>query len=160
MYACSGILFNHESPLRPARFVTQKIVGTACRIAAGSQERLKIGNISIVRDWGWAPEYVDAMWRILQQDSPDDYVIATGESHSLQEFIAYAFGQQGLDWRAHTDVDSSLFRPTDIQVSRGDPSRANAQLGWKAESFPPQIVAAMIKSELSKLHARDADSVS
>jgi GDPmannose 4,6-dehydratase len=155
MYACSGILFNHESPLRPARFVTQKIIGTACRIAEGSRERLKIGNTSIVRDWGWAPEYVDAMWRMLQQDAPDDYVIATGKSHSLQELIIYAFGQQGLDWKAHTDVDSSLFRPTDIQVSRGDPTRAIAKLGWRAESFLPQIAAAMIQSELSKLHRRD-----
>jgi GDPmannose 4,6-dehydratase len=151
LFACSGILFNHESPLRPTRFVTRKIVAAASRIAAGSRERLVVGNISIVRDWGWAPEYVDAMWRMLQRDAPGDYVIATGESHSLQDFIAYTFQHLGLDWREYTDVDRSLFRPTDIQLSYGDSSRAARDLGWAAKLHLPEVVTAMLDSDQALL---------
>lgn len=147
LFACSGLLFNHESPLRPARFVTRKIIATACRIAAGSDETLRIGNTDIVRDWGWAPEYVDAMWRILQQDQPDDYVIATGHSCSLNDFIAETFTALDLDWRDHVQVDSALFRPTDLPHSQGDPSRAAERLGWRAQKRVPEIVRAMIAAE-------------
>lgn len=150
LFACSGILFNHESPLRPTRFVTRKIVSTASRIAAGSNEKLSVGNISIIRDWGWAPEYVNAMWRMLQHDSPGDYVIATGQSHSLQDFIACTFQHLGLDWHEHTVFDHSLFRPTDIQTSRGDPSKAFEHLGWRASLRLKDISLEMISAEGSK----------
>jgi GDPmannose 4,6-dehydratase len=105
LFACTGILFNHESPLRPERFVTQKIVQAACRIASGSQERLQLGNLDVQRDWGWAPEYVMAMWQMLQQDQPEDFVIATGETNSLEDFVATAFSCVGLDWQEHVDID-------------------------------------------------------
>ena len=150
IFACSGILFNHESPLRPERFVTRKIISTACRIAAGSTEKLTIGNTSIVRDWGWAPEHIRAMWLILQQEQPDDYVIATGKSHCLEDFISFAFEHFGLDWRQHTEVDRSLFRPTDIKCSLGDPSKAASRLGWQAEYGLRDISRAMIVAEREK----------
>ncbi len=146
LHACSGVLFNHESPLRPARFVTQKVVSAARRIAKGSKERLTLGTLSIVRDWGWAPEYVEAMWRMLQQPKPRDYVIATGEAHSLEEFVAEAFGALGLDWRAHVDVDKSLGRPTDPHAVRGDPRRAAAELGWKAQTRMPALVRKLLEA--------------
>lgn len=147
LHACSGILFNHESPLRPERFVTQKIVRAAQRIAAGSREKLTLGNLNIRRDWGWAPDYVDAMWRMLQQDTPADFVIATGQSHSLQDFVAQAFSSAGLDWRDHVGSDPGLFRPTDIETSRADPSRADKILGWRATRLMPEVVALMMKTE-------------
>jgi len=147
LHACSGVLFNHESPLRPARFVTRKIVSTACRIAAGSKEKLKLGNMSIRRDWGWAPEYVDAMWRMLQQDKPEDIVIATGESHSLQEFVALAFQSLGLDWQDYVEVDESLYRPSDLMYSEGDPSKALDKLGWKAEVHFAEIIKRLVSAE-------------
>jgi GDPmannose 4,6-dehydratase len=145
LHACSGILFNHESPLRPARFVTQKVVSAARRIAGGSKERLTLGTLAIVRDWGWAPEYVDAMWRMLQQDKARDYVIATGEAHSLEEFVAEVFRALGLDWRAHVDTDKSLGRPTDPHAVRGDPRRAEKELGWRAQTRMPALVQKLIK---------------
>ena len=130
LFACTGILFNHESPLRPTHFVTQKIVKAAARIAAGAPERLCLGNIDIHRDWGWAPEYVEAMWLMLQQDVPDDFVIATGRTVSLAYFVQQAFAHFGLDWQAHVQIDKSLLRPSDIREGKGDPSKARAQLGW------------------------------
>ena len=144
LHACSGILFNHESPLRPERFVTQKIVRAAQRIASGSGERLMLGNLHIRRDWGWAPEYVDAMRQMLQQDEPADLVIATGESHSLEEFVAQAFACVDLDWREHVASDASLYRPTDIETSRADPSLAAARLGWRASTRMAAVVKAMM----------------
>jgi len=144
LFACSGILFNHESPLRPARFVTRKIVAAACRIAAGSGERLELGNIAVDRDWGWAPEYVEAMWRMLQQDAPEDYILATGETCSLREFIAAAFDAVGLDWQAHVTVNPDLFRPADIPVSRADPSRAAQGLGWTAKTRAADVARRMV----------------
>lgn len=146
IFACSGILFNHESPLRPARFVTQKIVTAACRIAAGSLEKLSLGEISVQRDWGWAPEYVEAMWRMLQQDRPDDFVIATGRTHSLQEFIELAFSAVGLDWRKHVETSRTLLRPSDILVSRADPGKAAKRLGWRASVDLSEIIARMVKA--------------
>ncbi|MFM6399750.1 MAG: GDP-mannose 4,6-dehydratase, partial [Planktothrix sp.] len=116
LFACSGILFNHESPLRPERFVTQKIVKGAVDIAAGKQEKLYLGDISIQRDWGWAPEYVQAMYLMLQQQEPDDYVIATGETYSLEKFVEVAFSCVGLNWQNYVESDSNLLRPTDIAV--------------------------------------------
>lgn len=147
LFACSGILSNHESPLRPARFVTRKIVSTACRIAAGSGERLNLGNTSVVRDWGWAGEYVDAMWRMLQTDTPEDFVIATGASYSLQDFTARVFSELGLDHTEHVDTRDDLYRPTDILVSRADPSKARDKLGWQATMAMPEVAAAMVLAE-------------
>ncbi|EIC22560.1 GDP-mannose 4,6-dehydratase [Thiorhodovibrio frisius] len=152
LFACSGILFNHESPLRPVRFVTRKIIATACRIAAGADEILSVGNTDIIRDWGWAPEYVDAMWRMLQQDQPDDYLIATGHSCSLNDLIAETFAALDLDWRDHVRVDRSLYRPTDLLRSRADPGKAAARLNWRAAMRVPEIVRAMIIAEQHDSH--------
>jgi GDPmannose 4,6-dehydratase len=143
LFACTGILFNHESPLRPTHFVTQKIVKAAARIAAGAPERLCLGNIDIHRDWGWAPEYVEAMWLMLQQDVPDDFVIATGRTVSLEYFVERAFAHFGLDWRAHVQIDQSLMRPSDIREGKGDPSKARAQLGWQARTDVDGVIHAM-----------------
>ena len=147
LFACSGILFNHESPLRPERFVTRKIILSACKIAAGKQTELHLGNISIKRDWGWAPEYVDAMWRMLQQNQPDDFVIATGESYSLQEFVETAFLELKLDWQEFVVTDSSLLRPTDLAVSKANPSKALNILNWKAKYKMKDVVSMMVKEE-------------
>ena len=147
LFACTGILFNHESPLRPARFVTRKIISTACRIAAGSLEKLRLGNLDIERDWGWAPEYVEAMWRMLQQPAPGDFVIATGASSKLSEFVDAAFLSVGLNWNDHVEIDSSFFRPTDLMVARADPSRAESLLGWKAENKVSEVVRLMMNAE-------------
>lgn len=144
LYACTGILFNHESPLRPTRFVTQKIISTARRIASGSTEKLKLGRLDISRDWGWAPEYVEAMWLMLQQDVPEDYVIATGTTVTLQEFVAEVFRCLNLDWKDHVVVDAEFLRPTDLLVSRADPSKAERQLGWKACYKVADVVKGML----------------
>lgn len=130
--ACTGILFNHESQLRPQRFVTQKIVKGACDIKNGQLDKLKIGNISISRDWGWAPEYVHAMWLMLQQESFDDFVIATGKSHTLKEFIEKTFSYFDLDYQKYVDLDEELIRPSEIFLSKADPSYAEKKLKWKA----------------------------
>lgn len=148
LFACSGILFNHESPLRPERFVTQKIVSVACRIAAGSSEKLNLGNISVRRDWGWAPEYVEAMYLMLQQEIADDYVIATGESYALQEFVEVTFSTLGLDWHEHTIIDQSLYRPTEIALGQGNPSKAMVKLGWEASYKMHDVVKMMVAARL------------
>lgn len=147
LFACSGILFNHESSLRPERFVTKKIVAAACRIAAGSREKLHLGNISIQRDWGWAPEYVEAMWLILQQDQADDFVVATGESHKLEEFVAVSFSCVGLDWHDHVVIDPDLFRPTDLSVGMGNPAKAHEKLGWRAKHGMKDVIRMMVEAE-------------
>jgi GDPmannose 4,6-dehydratase len=147
IFACSGILYNHESPLRPQRFVTRKIVSAAARIANGSGETLKLGNVSIERDWGWAPEYVDAMWRMLQRPEARDYVIATGEVNKLSDFVAAAFSEVGLDWQEHVEVDSSLLRPTDLSRGVGDPSLAAKELGWSAKYRMLDVVRMMMEAE-------------
>jgi len=144
--AYNGILFNHESPFRPDRFVTMKIVAAAARIAAGSDEKLRLGNLDIERDWGWAPDYVDGMWRVLQQDNPGDFVLATGVSHKLEDFVGRAFELAGLDWRDHVEIDASLFRPYDIGVSRANPAKAAAMLGWTAGVTFEQMVKNLFDS--------------
>lgn len=143
LFACTGILFNHESPLRPERFVTQKIIKAAQRIAAGSTEKLQLGNISIARDWGWAPEYVEAMWLMLQQDRPEDYVVATGETHTLQEFVAESFSSVGLDWEDHVVTDQSLLRPSEIMISRANPAKVRGNLGWSSEINMYDVIGKM-----------------
>ena len=149
LWACTGILFNHESPLRPPRFVTQKIISTAIRIAQGSGETLRLGRIDIARDWGWAPEYVDAMWRMLQHAQPDDYVIATGETNSLRDFVVITLRLLGLEWDDHVETQSALFRPTEIMQSVGNSDKAHAVLGWKAETKLEGVIAKMIAAEQS-----------
>lgn len=147
MYACTGILFNHESPLRPRRFVTRKIVAAAVRISRGSGETLALGNLDIERDWGWAPEYVHAMWQMLQRSTADDFVVATGRTYSLRDFVDQAFRCVGLSWRDHVVSDESLLRPTDILTARADPRKAEVELGWKAQATMPDVVRRMMEAE-------------
>jgi GDPmannose 4,6-dehydratase len=146
LFACTGILFNHESPLRPERFVTQKIIRAVKRIAQGSNEKLKLGRLDIARDWGWAPEYVDAMWRMLQQDQAQDFVIATGTTMTLEEFVKAAFDEASLNWRDHVIQDPSLFRPTDLAIGRADPSKAERMLHWQASTCGIDVVKKMYQS--------------
>ena len=148
LYACNGILFNHESPLRPLRFVTRKIISTACKIANGSKEKLKLGNLDIKRDWGWAPEYVEVMWRMMQQKDPEDYVIATGETNSLQDFCQTVFNELDLDWKKYTTVDKSQFRPSEIMVNRGSSKKAKSKLGWQAKTKMHGVIRNLIKAEI------------
>lgn len=151
LFACSGLLFNHESPLRPERFVTQKIVRSAVRIASGNQEKLTLGNLAVIRDWGWAPEYVEAMYRMLQRDQPEDFAIATGKAFSLESFVECAFSAVGLDWKHHVTVDRSLFRPSEIMAGVGDPRKAKEKLGWEAQYSMKDIVGVMVEDRLKQL---------
>lgn len=146
MHACTGILFNHESPLRLERFVTQKIVRAAARISTGSHERLQLGNLEIHRDWGWAPEYVEAMWKMVQQPVPEDLVIATGRTVSLRYFVERAFRHFGLDWTAHVSSDATLLRPSDIRYGAGNPSRAARVIGWKSTLDVDGVIAALCEA--------------
>jgi GDPmannose 4,6-dehydratase len=148
LFACNGILFNHESPLRPERFVTKKIIAAALRIAQGSDERLTLGSLAVRRDWGWAPEYVDAMWRMLQSDEPEDFVIATGESNSIEDFVRLAFAQHGLDWREHVTSDPSLHRPLEIMANKGSALKAGRLLGWQANRKMADVVRLMADDAL------------
>jgi GDPmannose 4,6-dehydratase len=149
IYASTGILFNHESPLRPNRFVTKKIISTACKIYKGSKESLFLGNINISRDWGWAPEYVEAMWLMLQNDIASDYVIATGVSRSLEDFIDITFKSLGLNYKDHVLLDGNLLRPTDLKIGRANPSKAFSELGWKAKFMLEDTIIEMVNFELS-----------
>lgn len=150
LFACTGILFNHESPLRPVQFVTQKIIAAVLRIVNNDEKKLELGNIDIKRDWGWAPEYVVAMWKMLNQDTPDDYVIATGETRSLKDFIDTAFSYFGLNWNDYVVVNENLFRPSDFNTGVADPSKAKRKLGWEAKLKMEEIVNEMIKAKLDK----------
>jgi GDPmannose 4,6-dehydratase len=147
LFACSGILFNHESPLRSERYVTKKIVAAAAAIARGERTRIALGNTAVTRDWGYAPEYVEAMWRILQRDDADDFVIATGETHTIADFAAAAFAHFGLDAAQHIDVDQSLFRPSDIAWSCGNPAKAERVLGWTARTRFADLVKILCEAE-------------
>jgi len=146
IYACTGILFNHESPLRPAHFVTQKIVQAAKEIAAGRQSQLTLGRLDIARDWGWAPEYVEAMWLMLQQDFPQDFVIATGTTMTLMDFVEAAFKQVNLDWHSHVIQDPEFMRPTDILVSSANINRIAQSLGWRPSTVGTGVVEKMFES--------------
>lgn len=148
IHACTGILFNHESPLRPNRFVTKKIIAAACDIYKGSNEKLHLGNINIQRDWGWAPDYVEAMWLMLQKSVPDDFVIATGVTHSLRYFIETAFHCLDLNWEKYVISDDALLRPTDLLTGRANPAKAAEILGWKAKHTLEDVVKAMVEAEL------------
>jgi GDPmannose 4,6-dehydratase len=148
LFACTGLLFNHESPLRPVRFVTQKIVQAARRIAAGSTEKLTLGRLDIRRDWGWAPEYVEAMWRMLQLEGPEDFVIATGKTERLEKFVDLAFEFVGLDWQEHVIQSDEFVRPTDLLISSANPTKANKRLAWQATVTLPEVVGRMIMDDL------------
>jgi GDPmannose 4,6-dehydratase len=154
LFACTGILFNHESFLRPERFVTRKIVKTACKIAKGQCSELVLGNISIERDWGWAPEYVEAMWKMLQQDIPDDYIIATGTTMSLEKFIATVFQRLDLDWKKYVKTDSRFFRPSDIHTNSANPEKAEKKLGWKARYTGEDVAKMMVDAELKNMQGK------
>ena len=150
MFACSGLLFNHESPLRPKRFVTKKIVQAACQIAADGGGKLKLGDLSVQRDWGWAPEYVKAMWTMLQQEEPEDYVIATGQTNSLQDFVEEVFSCVGLNWRDHVEYNPDLKRPADIDISVANPAKAEKKLKWKASCFMRDVARMMVEAEQAR----------
>jgi GDPmannose 4,6-dehydratase len=148
LFACTGILFNHESPLRPARFVTRKIVSTAARIAKGSPEKLVLGNLNVSRDWGWAPDYVEAMCKILQHSGAEDYVVATGVSNSLQRFVELVFQNLGMNWEEHTESCKSFLRPSDLSYSCGNPAKANNVLNWKAAHSFEDIIHRLVEAEM------------
>ena len=151
IHACNGILFNDESPRRGETFVTRKITRAVARIEAGVQKKLFLGNLEARRDWGYAPEYVEAMWRMLQQDTPDDFVIATGESHSVREFGEEAFAYAGLDWQACVEVDTRYFRPSEVDALRGDARKAHAVLGWKPKTGFRELVHLMVDADREQL---------
>ncbi len=161
IHASNGILFNHESPRRGETFLTRKVTRGVAAIVAGTADRLYLGNLDAQRDWGYAPEYVDAMWLMLQQDEPGDYVVATGEMHSVREFVQVAFDLVGLDWNEHVEIDPRYFRPTDVEELRGDASKAERDLGWRSETTFPKLVRLMLDADLraAGLDAK-ADSVS
>jgi GDPmannose 4,6-dehydratase len=148
IHASNGILFNHESPRRGATFVTRKVTRGVAAIVGGKQDRIYLGNLDAQRDWGYAAEYVDAMWRMLQQDEPGDYVIATGEMHSVQEFVEAAFGLVGLDWNDYVEIDSRYYRPTEVNELLGDASRAERELGWKSLTTFQELVRLMLEADL------------
>lgn len=148
MYACNGILFNHESPRRGETFVTRKITRALAAIKAGKQDKLFLGNLDAKRDWGYAPEYVEAMWMMLQQEQPDDYVIATGETHSIRDFLDESFGYMNMDWKKYVEIDPRYFRPTEVDFLLGDPTKANQQLGWQPKVKFHELVRIMTDADM------------
>ena len=147
MFACNGILFNHESPRRGETFVTRKITRAATRIKEGLQRKVYLGNLDAKRDWGFAGDYVEAMWLMLQQDAPDDYVVATGETHSVREFLEEVFGRLGLDWKAHVEIDPRYFRPAEVDILLGDPTKAREKLGWRPRVTFKELARMMIEHD-------------
>jgi GDPmannose 4,6-dehydratase len=153
LYAVSGILFNHESPRRGLEFVTRKVTHAAARIKLGMQERLAMGNLDAKRDWGFAGDYVDAMWRMLQQDEPDDYVVATGETHTVRELCEIAFARAGLDWQKHVHVDQQFVRPAEVDLLVGNPAKAKRKLGWEPKVRFRELVEMMVDADLERLRS-------
>jgi GDPmannose 4,6-dehydratase len=151
LHASNGILFNHESPRRGETFVTRKITRAVAHILAGLQEKLYLGNLDAKRDWGYAREYVEAMWLMLQQERPDDYVVATGETHSIREFLDVAFGHVGLDWSRHVEIDPRYYRPAEVDLLIGDASKARRQLGWEPRTRFIDLVKLMVDSDVQRL---------
>ena len=151
LFACSGILFNHESPRRGENFVTRKISIAAARISKGLQKDLQLGNLDARRDWGYAKEYVEGMWRMLQRDTPDDYVLATNETHTIRDFLDAAFGHVGIDWREHVKFDPHLVRPAEVDMLIGDYSKARKELGWEPATRMRQLAALMVEADLAPL---------
>jgi GDPmannose 4,6-dehydratase len=156
LFACNGILFNHESPRRGETFVTRKVTRAVARIKAGLQEKLYLGNLDAKRDWGYAKEYVEAMWLMLQQDEPDDFVIATGETHSVEEFLVEAFSHVGLDWRSYVELDPKYLRPSEVDLLIGDASRARAALGWKPATTFAGLVRLMVDADVKAVNNKGA----
>ena len=154
LYACNGILFNHESPRRGETFVTRKVTRAAASIKLGLQDKLYLGNLDAKRDWGYAPEYVEAMWRMLQQDEPEDYVIATGETHTVRELCEVAFGHLGLDYQQHVEIDSRYFRPAEVDLLIGDPSKAKQKLSWQPQVTFKELVRIMTETDLADLQSK------
>jgi len=154
MFCCSGILFNHESPRRGREFVTRKVTDGVARIKLGMAKSLKLGNLDSKRDWGFAGDYVRAMWLMLQQDKPDDYVVATGETHTVKRLVELAFDAVGLKWDKYVEIDSSLVRPAEVDLLIGDPAKAKAKLGWKPEVTFEQLVEMMVKADLARLQGK------
>ncbi|MBE7550637.1 MAG: GDP-mannose 4,6-dehydratase [Anaerolineales bacterium] len=152
LYACSGILFNHESPRRGLEFVTHKVTYAAARIKLGLQNEVRLGNLDARRDWGYAGDYVQAMWLMLQQDKPDDYVVATGETHSVRELCQVAFDCIGLNWEDHVVVDEKFYRPAEVDLLIGDPSKAHAKLGWEPTVTFKELVELMVEADLAALY--------
>ena len=159
LFAANGILFNHESPRRGETFVTRKITRALARIKAGLQDKLYLGNLDAKRDWGYAPDYTEAMWLMLQADSPDDYVIATGEAHSVREFLEAAFGHAGLDWEQYVEMDPRYLRPSEVDVLHGDASKAREQLGWEPKVGFDELVRIMVDADVADLDAQLAGKV-
>ena len=151
LFACSGILFNHESPRRGIEFVTRKITDGVARIKLGHADKLMLGNRDACRDWGFSGDYVRAMWLMLQQDQPDDYVIATGEAHSVQEFVEVAFGHVGLDWQKHVGIDARYLRPAEVDHLIGDPAQAKKELGWEPSVNFTQLVTMMVDADIDRI---------
>jgi GDPmannose 4,6-dehydratase len=151
IFACSGILFNHESPRRGFEFVTRKITMTAAKIKLGKEKELKLGNIETSRDWGFAGDYVEAMWKILQHDTPDDYVVGTGESHTIKEFLQEAFGQLGLDWQKYVVIDQKFYRPAEVHQLRADPAKVKKVLGWEPKTKFKELVKMMVEGDMEYL---------
>jgi GDPmannose 4,6-dehydratase len=149
LFACSGILFNHESPRRGENFVTRKITRGIAQILAGKTDKLRLGNLDAKRDWGHARDYVEAMWLMLKQDEPDDYVIATGVTRSVREFVEASFGAVGLDWKKYVAVDQAYMRPSDVHELRGDPSKARKKLGWEPKTSFEQLIHEMLEHDLT-----------
>jgi GDPmannose 4,6-dehydratase len=159
LHASNGILFNHESPRRGETFVTRKITRAAAHIQAGLQDKLYLGNLEARRDWGYAKEYVEAMWLMLQQDHPDDYVVATGETHSIREFLDLAFGQLQLDWKKYVEIDPRYYRPAEVDVLIGDASKARRQLGWEPKTKFADLVKLMVEADVKLLQDHRAGRV-
>lgn len=157
LYACSGICFNHESPRRGQEFVTRKIARAAARIKHGRQQEVRLGNLAAQRDWGYAPDYVRAMWLMLQQDEPADYVLATGSTHTVQRFAELAFAAVDLDWSEYVVQDARFMRPADVDLLVGDPTRAKAEIGWEATTSFEELVRIMVEAELKGLKVRNCD---
>ncbi len=154
MFACNGILFNHESPRRGYEFVTRKISNAVAEIKFGMSKELRLGNLDAKRDWGFSGDYVEAMWLMLQQDEPDDYVIATGETHTVKEFVESAFGHVGLDWEKYVKVDKSLYRPAEVNLLLGDCSKAKKQLGWRPKVKFNELVTMMVDADLGNIQTK------
>lgn len=160
LFACSGILFNHESPLRGLEFVTRKITYSVARIYHGLQEKVSLGNLDARRDWGYAEDFVEGMWKMLQQPRPDTYVLATGENHSVREFAERAFAVMDMDWQQYVDVDESLLRPTDVQTLLGNPKKAVETLGWDPQKTPfDELVGMMVESDVELVGREKAASL-
>ena len=157
IFACSGIMFNHESPLRGKEFVTRKVTDAVARIKLGVQQKLALGNLDAMRDWGYAADYVKAMWMMLQQESPDDYVVATGEKHSVRELVELAFAHVNLDWQDHVEVDPKLLRPAEINTLRGDAAKARKVLGWQTEVTFAELVRMMVDADLRRVRRELAE---